>query len=128
MRKDLPEIKARLLEIREELRAEAAVKIETDTRPGGIGKVDDDAAPLSEMNQVIASNRNRERAERLRRIGEALDRMAREPEEFGICEDCDEEIPKARMLLMPWARMCIACQEAADDDGPRNRKNLRDYD
>lgn len=114
--------------MREELRDEGRVKVESDVRPGGLGKVDDDAAPLSEMNQVIASNRNRERALRMKRIADALGRLRADPEDFGICEGCGEDIPRRRLELMPWATLCIDCQEAREDDGPRSRRNLTDYD
>lgn len=119
----------RLLEDkRRELLEEGDMKIESDTRPGGVGKVDDDAAPLSEMNQVIASTRNRERAQRMEEIAEALARLADDPDEFGLCEDCEEEIPNRRLELMPWTTLCIACQSKRED-GARggSRKNLRDF-
>ena len=32
------------------------------------------------------------------------------------CEDCDAEIPEARRKAMPGARLCVACQDAADKE------------
>ncbi len=29
---------------------------------------------------------------------------------FGVCEECDEEIPKKRILVLPEARYCADCQ------------------
>lgn len=113
---------------RQALLQEGDVKIESDLRPGGEGKVDDDAAPLSEMNQVIASTRNRERARQLHEIDEALARLNEDPDEYGLCEDCEEDIPTRRLELMPWTTLCIACQSKRED-GSRggSRKNLRDF-
>jgi DnaK suppressor protein len=39
-----------------------------------------------------------------------------------ICEDCDEPISPRRLDAIPWARVCMKCQEARDrrsvgDDG-----------
>lgn len=112
---------------REELDDEGAMALESTAKDGGEGKVDEDAAPLSEMNQVIASNRNRERAERRALILDALERLDEDPESFGLCDVCDEEIPRRRMELMPWATMCIPCEEKAEADAPKGRRHLTDY-
>jgi RNA polymerase-binding transcription factor DksA len=39
-------------------------------------------------------------------IDEALRRLYREPERFGRCENTGEEIPFARLDIIPWARTC----------------------
>lgn len=44
-----------------------------------------------------------------REIREAVDRLARG--DFGICEQCDREIPAKRLDALPWARRCVSCQE-----------------
>jgi DnaK suppressor protein len=91
-------------------------------------KVDDDAAPLAEMEKVIASNRNRARAEELQQVEAALQRLAEDPEAFGICEQCEEAIPPRRIELMPWVRLCIDCQQVSEDDRPSaKRRHLTDY-
>jgi DnaK suppressor protein len=33
---------------------------------------------------------------------------------FGICASCEEVINVKRLNAVPWASLCIACQEAAD--------------
>jgi DnaK suppressor protein len=33
---------------------------------------------------------------------------------FGVCEQCEEEIPLKRLVAIPWASLCIQCQEALD--------------
>lgn len=33
---------------------------------------------------------------------------------YGICEDCEREIPRARLLAQPTAIRCTACQAAAE--------------
>lgn len=47
--------------------------------------------------------------ERLELIKNTLTRM--EDGEFGICEECGEEIAKKRLLALPFARLCINCQQ-----------------
>lgn len=43
----------------------------------------------------------------LEEIGAALDRITEG--KFGLCEECEEEIPKARLEALPYARYCVAC-------------------
>jgi DnaK suppressor protein len=33
---------------------------------------------------------------------------------FGTCLDCEEDINVKRLAAVPWAALCIACQERAD--------------
>ena len=35
---------------------------------------------------------------------------------FGTCLECETAISPKRLAAMPWARLCIRCQEAADRD------------
>ncbi len=43
----------------------------------------------------------------LREIDEALDRIARGT--YGLCEQCGELIPLARLEVIPYARLCMKC-------------------
>lgn len=98
-------------------------------RDDAVSKVDDDLAPLSEMNQVITSSRIKNRKVALAQLEAAIRRLDREPEEFGLCEECDEDIPIRRLELMPWARLCVKCQQEQEGEGgPRRRRHLADYD
>lgn len=90
-------------------------------------KVDEDAAPLDEMAKVIASNRNRTRAEELEQIDLALERLVDDPEGFGVCEQCEEPIALRRVELMPWARLCLECQHNRETDRSSGRRHLTDY-
>jgi DnaK suppressor protein len=37
---------------------------------------------------------------------------------FGVCEECDCDIPIKRLEAVPWARRCVSCQEATDRAAP----------
>ncbi|NVN99898.1 MAG: TraR/DksA C4-type zinc finger protein [Geobacteraceae bacterium] len=50
---------------------------------------------------------DRER-EKIRNIDEALARL--DEGEYGVCEDCEEEIPLGRLKAMPFARLCVKCK------------------
>lgn len=40
---------------------------------------------------------------------------------FGVCEDCGEEIPSKRMLVVPEARLCAGCQAVEERQAARVR-------
>src|SRR5512145_3513240 len=89
----------------ERLRAEVLragpARIEPNRRdPATTGVADEDAQALSEMMQVLASKRNEGQAALLRQIDRALAKLADAPEDFGLCEDCEEEIADKRLSLV----------------------------
>jgi DnaK suppressor protein len=51
-------------------------------------------------------------AKRLKEITAALTRLS--DDTYGVCEQCDEEISLARLLALPWARLCVFCQQLAE--------------
>jgi len=51
----------------------------------------------------------------LRNIDDALTRL--EEGNFGICEVCGEPIPKARLRVVPHARLCVACKREEEVQG-----------
>lgn len=60
---------------------------------------------------LVICNLDRE-AHELRNARTALRRI--EEGNFGICEQCEEQIHPKRLLALPWASLCIQCQEAID--------------
>jgi DnaK suppressor protein len=53
---------------------------------------------------------------RLYEIDEALRRLYREPESFGLCEHCGEAIAFERLDVIPEARLCSRCQAQMEGD------------
>jgi DnaK suppressor protein len=91
------------------------------------GVADEDAQALSEMMQVLASKRNEGQAALLRQIDRALTKLVDEPEDFGLCEECEEEIAPKRLALVPYATLCVACQTKRDPKLGTARKKLTDF-
>jgi DnaK suppressor protein len=52
---------------------------------------------------------------RLKSIEEAIKALDRG--EYGECVRCDESINEKRLAVVPWATMCIRCQEEAEMEG-----------
>ena len=97
------------------------------TDQAATGVADEDAQALSEMLQAISSSRNKGQAAMLARIDRALLKLRDAPEEYGICEECEEEIAVKRLQLMPHAARCAACQSRADPHRGQGRRSLTDY-
>ena len=45
---------------------------------------------------------------------------------FGICQQCEDEIHPKRLAALPWAALCIHCQEAVDRNSEDFTKPVRD--
>jgi DnaK suppressor protein len=97
------------------------------TDEASVGVADEDAQALSEMMQTLASQRNRQQAQLVAQIDRALRKLAAKPDEFGLCEECEEEIPDKRLGVMPYASLCAECQSKADPRRNVARKKITDY-
>ena len=116
----------------ERLRAEIVqtgpARIEPNRRdPATTGVADEDAQALSEMLQVLASKRNEGKAALLRQVDRALAKLRDAPEDFGLCESCEEEIAPKRLGLVPYATLCVDCQAKRDPKLGGSRKKLTDF-
>jgi DnaK suppressor protein len=118
----------KLLALKVEILREGNVEIEPGRQdPAAVGS-DEDAQPLTEMSQSIASSRNKSRAEVLARVLAALRRLEADPESFGLCLECDEPIPPKRLELMPYVDLCVDCQSAVDGPVKKgSRRSLTDF-
>jgi DnaK suppressor protein len=118
----------RLIALREELLGRGPSRIEPNRRDDATaGVADEDAQALSEMHQVLASQRNAGQAAMLARIARATDRLVSDPERFGLCDDCEEEIPFARLEAMPYATLCAGCQAKRDPPRHVRRRSTADF-
>jgi DnaK suppressor protein len=52
----------------------------------------------------------------IRRLRSAIDRI--DDGSYGICLECEEEIARKRLKAIPWAELCISCQERVDVSKP----------
>ena len=90
------------------------------TRREGIA-IERTADALDETQSAAArelTTRTLEReAKLLRNVRLALDRIAGAT--YGTCLECEEEISHSRLHALPWAALCITCQEQADRNSRR---------
>ncbi len=117
-----------LNKLRDALVQSGPARIEPNRKdPTTVGIADEDEQALSEMLQTLASQQNRKQAEVLGRIEHALRKIDLHPDEFGLCEECEEEIAEKRLQLMPYVTLCAECQTARDPHRGQTRKGLTDY-
>ena len=70
-----------------------------------------DQVQAAVARELAISNLDRS-ARRLREIEEALRRL--DIGEYGTCANCEERIGPKRLHAVPWAQLCLKCQEMAD--------------
>jgi DnaK suppressor protein len=124
---ELERHREKLLAMRAELLREGDIEIEPGRTDAAAVGTDEDAQPLAEMSQTIASSRNKSRTVVVRLVNAALARIADEPEMFGLCVECEEAISDKRLSLMPYVELCVECQQARDAPRGGSRKSLTDY-
>lgn len=103
-------------EIKEKLIAERDILIEK--LKGNDLSVDDSETPDPvdlavrnySKNVMLAVSENESR--QLALIDEALLRI--DDEEYGPCQNCQNDINPKRLAAIPWARYCLSCQELTE--------------
>lgn len=68
----------------------------------------------TEFNLGLASSEQQS----LNMIDEALRKI--KDGTYGVCESCNKPIPQKRLMAMPYAKLCIKCQE--DEEKQKRRR------
>jgi len=84
--------------------AEQVKPVAPDNAIGRVSRMD------TIVNQSVAEAQLSKARVRLARLEEAMKRVD-EDEEFGLCLDCGEPIPMARLKAMPETSYCVDCAE-----------------
>jgi RNA polymerase-binding transcription factor len=72
-----------------------------------IDEVDDAQREISAYGHYsLIERKNRE----LQKVEYLIERIKKEEEGFGICEECGQPIPKERLMIVPEATLCVNCQ------------------
>jgi len=104
------EVRRILLEMKEQtlLEIKRSIKKGSETSVGDepTGDIYDQAS--SERDRELGLILNDREREKVHSIDEALLRIAEG--EYGICEECDEDIPMGRLKVLPFTRHCVKCK------------------
>jgi DnaK suppressor protein len=109
-----------------EIDGDATTAIEP-ARRDAVSAPDEDEQPLTEMNQSIASSRNLARRRERSAVEAALHKLERKPDEFGLCERCEEPIATRRLELVPWTRTCVDCTAQVEPPRGGPRRHAGDF-
>ncbi len=116
-REELLEIKEMLLDTKKQIMSGLEDRFKTSglAEEREIGDIFDDA-DLEQSREFNLMLSNREK-EKLSQIDAALELI--EEGEYGICEDCGENIPMGRLKAMPFATLCVKCKSKREtEEGP----------
>jgi DnaK suppressor protein len=80
-----------------------------------------DEIQYASERELAIRNVDRE-SDLLRQVKAALRRVR--AGSFGNCAECDLAISPRRLAALPWALLCIQCQEAADRDRQERIESL----
>ncbi|UCC74748.1 MAG: TraR/DksA C4-type zinc finger protein [Gemmatimonadota bacterium] len=122
-KKELAHFEGRLLEEREKIVKQLAQFDESfsDTLQGSDGDLSaysfhmaDQGTDAMEREKafLFASKEGR----LLYHIDEALRRLYKAPEGYGVCQECGEDVGYERLDALPHARLCIKCKEREEND------------
>lgn len=104
---DLEEFKQRLLSLKQEV-TQRISSIDKDIRHEGMSADWEEQAQERENDEVLESLGNASEQE-LAMINAALQRI--DEGEYFSCSSCGEEIPQARLKLLPFTVHCVICAE-----------------
>jgi DnaK suppressor protein len=92
-------------DLRASMSVQSAAQVVTRTeRPSDEGDMSQQS-----NEEWIFLNRNRLESKLLREVEEALSRVG--TEDYGVCQECGEEISAKRLAAVPWAKYCVTCQD-----------------
>ncbi|MCW5961322.1 MAG: TraR/DksA family transcriptional regulator [Pyrinomonadaceae bacterium] len=103
-----------LEEIKERLIAEREALI-NKLRGSDLSSIDDSETPdpvdlaVKNYSKNVAMAVSENDSRQLVLINEALERL--NDDEYGLCQNCEQEINVRRLDAVPWARYCLNCQE-----------------
>lgn len=128
-RSDRNRIEKRLLEEREE-RIEILAEIDErfkerlemgddDLTKYPLHMADEGTDTMDQEKEFLLAHQE---GEQLLEIDESLRRLYREPEKFGICDNCGREIGLERLEMVPWAKLCIDCKREAENQAEETQR------
>lgn len=111
----LKKMKDVLLAQKQDLLNKSTQKLDIDT--------DGDDTDEIQANILIGINNqlNIRNAAKLKQIEGALGRV--EDSTYGICQNCEEEIPEKRLVNNPYFLICVSCAEEIENE-EKQRKRL----
>jgi DnaK suppressor protein len=108
MNEDLAIARDRLMRLRESLLQMRGEHREGEAELLGVRESDPGDAAAAEGTAIPLDALNGNEQQQLAEVDAALARLSNG--EYGVCEQCEEEIEPGRLEALPWARRCFQCE------------------
>ncbi len=112
-KEQLARLKERLLNVRETLVRDVdhIQKHSNDEYESEVPDINDEASRTYSRNVMLS--RGEAERHQLKLIDEAI--SAIESGDYGVCVDCESEIPFERLLSVPYVERCVNCMTKFED-------------
>jgi len=110
----LKKIKEQLLQEKEVLSGKAVHRADIDTDGDETDEVQGNM--LIELENQLNSRNN----QKLSQINDALKKLA--DKTYGLCQECEEDIPEKRLLLNPYFVICVSCAEERETETKQRKR------
>ncbi len=112
---DVDKFRKMLVNERERLMRERHIAVQEDLE-SGLELADYDNHPADAASETFERTKNLALDENFREIVESIDEALRKIEDgsYGLCDRCGALIKPERLKAIPYATMCIDCQETVE--------------
>jgi len=112
----------KLNEIRSSLIGDVAKNFKTTKNREGSPNADINDEAVETYNRQLMSNLSEQDWGQYRLVEEALGRI--ESGEYGVCLECGQPIPEARLEVIPFAKYCVKCLDAIEKESKVANQNF----
>lgn len=119
-KKEMEPYRQLLLELKHKLMKEVLVNQEAsnESNDGDVLDLADQAS--DSYDKDLANSLSETERARLQAVEKALHRVSEGT--YGLCEDCGKPIPLPRLKVLPFAKLCVACQQSEEKGAMLSRR------
>ena len=108
----LKQLQVLLQNIRAEIVGEVEKISGKENEPEHMADISDDAA--RSYDRKLQGDLEKQEWNKLKQVEAALEKVAQD--KYGTCEQCEAEIPEARLEIMPYAEFCTQCLSEIEEN------------
>ena len=108
----LKQLQVLLQNIRAEIVGEVEKISVKENEAEHMADISDDAA--RSYDRKLQGNLEEQEWKKLKQVEAALEKVAQD--KYGTCEQCEAEIPEARLEIMPYAEFCTQCLSEIEEN------------
>lgn len=105
--KKLPVFQSKLEDIRASLLGHVVKSLKSSQEEGAEPLADISDGAAQAYNRQLQRDLGEQDWNKLKMVEEALEKI--ESGDYGICSQCEEDMPEARLEVVPFAKYCVLC-------------------